>query len=201
MKKVIVLVLTLILFSNTICLAAERETFNYKDYSGLPNYKYDAFDKEWSAYGTYSKKYKDAFVVIGLQVGGTKEAITDIELYCWIRDEKNREVIYEVKGIDIMIGETIYSWKNLMVGETGSSVMLGENTKPFIEAVSKADKMAIRLNTKTSNMTYELDKSDCQPIRVIASGIIKNSAWKFINEDDLSYFTLSDALWPMEIDE
>ena len=202
MKKLVAIMLTLTLIMGVgSALGEVLGEFSISDYENAPNYDYDKFDKEWSCYGAYSKEYNDAYVVIGLECFGTANGVNCVELYCWVRDENNKNVLYDVQSIDILIGDMLYSFDDMYVDETSSWVLLGEDSKPLIEAMASTDAADIRLSYKTGSLTYELSGNDYSTtLKPIAEILKKNNTIDFsLMGESAETVRICEELFPITI--
>ena len=205
MNKLVCIIVLIFICSLFIPSFAETspapQTFDYKVFENLKGYSYDVFDKEWKYFGAYTKMYTDAFLVLGIYAAGPKEGVNDIQLYFWIRDQKNEEVTYPIKAIDIMIDDVIYSYSSVISTNTGSCVVLGENSKQLVEAISKANSMTVRFKLSMNNFTLELDKNDIHDLATAAKNLIEYNVWDYITKESVFTFKLAEALCPFTISD
>lgn len=67
MKRFLAVLMLVVMLCGCVGLAEEQK-FDYTVLEKLEGYSYDKFEKTWSYYGAYAKKYSDARLVIGIQV-------------------------------------------------------------------------------------------------------------------------------------
>ena len=192
----LVLAVVLLLPANASSLGA----FNLSVYEKLPGYTYDKFDKTWSYYKAWSKEYSNAYVVIGLQAEGTSTGVNGVSLYAWIRDASNYNVLRAITSIDILVGDTLYSC-SVYEGDTSSSTFLGEKAKPMIEAMSKANSISIRLNTKTGSMKYDIEGTEYSTgLGAAAKTFQNNHTIDFSLMGEYAYLiNMMEEMYPIEV--
>ena len=177
-KKIIVLLVILLFFISVSCFAEPLE----KAFEDKVGYKYDKFTKEWSYFQAWSHEYKDAYVVIGLQVDGDSDDQLPPELYCWIRDENNSKTINVVDKIYVLVGDDIYKFNEVYKGKSSSSVLLGKESKGFLEALSKADSITVRLYHENGHVDEEIESYDFSTsLKRGAQVILDSKIWDYVN--------------------
>lgn len=105
MKRFLAMLMTLVLLCGCFAMAEEK-TFDYKVLEGLDGYSYDKFEKTWSYYGAYAKKYSDARLVIGIQVYGDMDSVLAVQFYAKAVDNKN-ETYSMVEEVSILADDTL----------------------------------------------------------------------------------------------
>lgn len=186
MKKIIsiVLCILLLLVTTTSCLASTTTEKPLKSsFEKLNGYEIDKFTKEWSYFQAWDHQYSDAYINIGLQVIGNDEDQMPPVLYCWIRDENNREVIQPVNKILFLIGDDLYTFDNVLEMDTMSSAILGEQAKEFLEALAKANSVTIRLGFKTASIDEEIPSKDYKTtFKAAAKAILDSNIWDYVSD-------------------
>lgn len=187
MRRISSIVLCIIiLFSiTTSCLASTTTEKPLKSsFEKLKGYDLDKFTKEWSYFQAWDHQYTDAYINIGIQVNGNDEDQMPPVLYCWIRDENNSKVIQSVNKIYFLIGDALYTFDNVLEMETMSSALLGEEAKDFLEALSKANSITVRLAFKTSSIDEEIPSKEYNStLKAAAKAILNSNIWDYVSDN------------------
>ena len=150
----------------------------------MDGYSYDKFNKTWSYYQAYSHQYSDASVVVGIELDGGDVEQMPPYVYCWIRDEKNSSILYEVNKLMFLIGDDLYTFETLLPSDSSSSALLGEEAKDFLQALSNGNSMTIRLVYKTGNTDEEVLSSEYKKtFKVAAKAILDSNVWDFVSDE------------------
>jgi len=174
MKKTLVSLLLLIILSllvNQMAFATpsanitsktDDQKFDYTVLEKLKGYSYDKFNRAWSFYDAYTKKYSDAELTIGIHLEGTKESIQyPPMLYARIRKPNSRELLYTVTGLDILVDDTIFSYEKMHENEnTESAAFLYLEGKQLVEALAKGTECSVRFHTKYGSFTIDIPKTE-----------------------------------------
>ena len=182
MKKAISVLMCVVLFLSSLstCFA---DTLNKATFEKLDGYKYDKFDKTWSYYQAWSHQYKDAVVVIGINIFGGSDDQMPATLYCWIRDENNRQVLDSVNKMLFLIGDDVYSFDHVLEDDTDSSVLLGEDAKEFLQAMANASQITVRLSFKRASIDEEIKGTEySRTLKAAAKAILNSNIWDCIDE-------------------
>ena len=187
MKKILSFILAgLLILSLAVPCFAEGGEFDYAAALGdLEGYSFDKFDKQWKYYRAYTKSYSDAKVIIGMHAIGEKggSALYDVSLYVKILD-LDGNILYEVKSIDLLLGEALYSYKNLYVAEDASFAFLGEDGQLLIEALAACDPedASVRLGWGTSQLSFDLDPDMLTDSLIeFCQAYLENDLWAYCN--------------------
>ena len=204
MKRTISLILVVIfLCSFSPYSFADEKEFDFKSALGdRDGYEYDKFDKAWSYYGAYSKKFDDARIVVGIQTmsnsGESGPAFTT--LYVKIMDTKG-DKLYDAESIDFLIGEDIYSYETMLQMDTESAVILAEDGQLLIKAIKKSDAadVAIRIGIKNKGSITldDLDSSEYNELKEFCRVYIKYNLWDYHTDKDSS--NLYESYFPLKI--
>ena len=182
MKRILTFLLCVIIVfaSTSTCIA---DTLDKSAFENLDGYKYDKFTKKWSYFQAYSHEYKDAYLVVGIEVYGGNEEQMPPTLYCWIRDEKNNDVLHEVNKMMFLIGDDLFTFNNLFISDSSSTALLGEESKEFLEALSNGKEMSIRLSFKTGSIDEEVKSSEFEKtFKAAAKAILKSNIWDYVSD-------------------
>lgn len=183
MKKYTAFILALFLLFSFSISFAEEDQFDSSFFKGKSGYEYDKFDKSWSYFKAFSKQYRDAYVVIGLNCSEENNEYLS-NFYCWIRDAQNRTVLDSVNEIWIMVGDDIYHMGYVYEGETSSSFFMGPNAKEMIKAMSLASSVTIRLGIERGNMDFEIKGTEYSTtLKEAASNINKSGILDYCGND------------------
>lgn len=87
MKRFLAVLMLVVMMCGCVGLAEEQK-FDYTVLEKLDGYSYDKFEKTWSYYGAYAKKYSDARLVIGIQVDGDKDSVLAVQFYAKSRGQQ-----------------------------------------------------------------------------------------------------------------
>ena len=105
MKRFLAVLMLVVMMCGCVGLAEEQK-FDYTVLEKLDGYSYDKFEKTWSYYGAYAKKYSDARLVIGIQVDGDKDSVLAVQFYAKAVDNKN-ETYSMVEEVSILADDTL----------------------------------------------------------------------------------------------
>lgn len=197
MKKLLVCLLILLLAGSAFAETQTRHDMSI--FESMQNYAYDKFDKEWNCHGAYQKIYSDAKLVVGLQVDGNDNGPTFLpHLYAWIRKPDNTAALYNVNSIDILVGETLYSYPKWQLGEALSYVFLGEkNGKALVEAMAEADEISVRLNHSLGNVSIDITPEEYSTtLKPMARALVDFDIWSYIDSPDTANW---ENAYPLEI--
>ena len=193
MKRLSVMLLILTLLCGIACAEetiSAPPKHDMKIFEKLERYDYDKFDKDWSCHGAFLKEYSDATIVLGLQIYGDNIGPTFVPyIYAWYRDADNINVQAKITGVDILINDVLYSFKNMEKRDTLSLVFLGEkNGKELVKALAKAEEISFRLNYAANSVSYDLDKEayEATKIKELAQAIVEFDIWSYIDDPDVS---------------
>lgn len=157
-------------------------TFDYSVLKNLDGYDYDAFDKQWSFYRAYTKKYSDAYLVIGLQAWGVAGSgnVEEVQLYvkCLDNSGDKKDTFYQFQ---FLIDDKLYATSGIPIhGTTSDYVILYDNGYEFVKAIANASSVSVKLSSLKGSLTIELDKAQfASSLKDWCSIMIENSAWDY----------------------
>ena len=208
MKRIVaMMVVAVILFATAGMAMAEGNEFKLEDFEGFPGYRYDKFEKKWIANATYTKKYSDAELVLGMTITGDKKNVTGpVMLYGWVRDKKNNEGLYQVIEVNLLIDETVITFENLAGDKDNWTAPIdSENGMVFAKKLSNAKSVSLKYKFKTGSISLDLSKKDFNELKEFSKSLVSINPWQFILDDkglDMKgYDDIIKARWPMEIEE
>ena len=208
MKRFLVMVAVVVMVVGMVWMAtADEKKYDWTVYENAPGYSYDKFEKKWEIYATYKKQYSDANLVFGLMLGGGKESVYGPPaLYGWIRDKKNTEGLYQITSVNVLIDDTLVTFKTLVGDKEQWNVLIdSENGMIFAKKLSNAKSISIRYKYKTGTISVDLEEKDIDRFRNFGKLLVENDPWQFIhNEKGYTKAVYDKAIkerWPMEIDE
>ena len=190
MKKSVIVLLVLVLtfgFFNVRAETTEDIVWTEVLEEDGVNFSYDKFDKQWEYYGAYVKKYSDATFVWGIQVVGernSKSKISGIYVYSWVRDEYNRESIYKIESMKVLIGDKIFTLP-MQVGENSSYVWIAREDadRQFLVELMSAKEVSIKLDLGSNTFSMDLPGEDIEDIKTVARDIIKFRMFDYCDEE------------------
>ena len=165
-------------------------------------YSYDKFDHEWKYYEAYVKRFTDASFVLGLQAIGEKggDNLSETDLYVKLL-KTDGSVYATVSSIDLLIDDEVYSFKDMIKFESGTSmVLLGENGNLLIEALGFCDANSVSVRVKTDKDTYtiELDAVELtQSLKEFCRTYLVAGMWNYCVDYD--YCARVEAKYPLYI--
>ena len=175
MKKLIVAVLAFVL-SCSLCYATSTETtttFDHTILSQYEGYSYDKFEKQWDLYGAFSKKYSDAFIVVGIKAFGTKTTVDGIYFYAWFRDADNLQKIRTIEEIQFLADDTLITIP-FKSGDTEDFSPITGEYAAILKTLYEAKEVTMRLCTEMYH--YDFDASEYDLSRLLqACGIISRN--------------------------
>lgn len=202
MKRLISIIVLMILCTS-VCFA-EVGKYDVSIYEDAPNYSYDKFEKTWMASSPYLHQYSDATVVIGLKIGGNANAVElPPALYAWVRDVNNTTNKYTVSGIQLLIGETVYSMPMLDAGTEAIALLSSTVGKTLLEELVKVDGISVKLKWATGSIVEEIAEDDFTELKSMAQKCLDTDIWNFVNGavgDKKACDELIEQLWPMEVE-
>lgn len=208
MKKLVLLLTVLMLcFSCASALAVtaagdavvEFEPFDHTVLKKLPGYEYDKFEKYWSYYGACSKKYSDAYIVIGIQADEdtTYEGGVFCQLYCWFRDENNRNTLYDIDELMILADDTLITCQ-MKVGTNDSYVMITPESEEVLKLIAEAKSLTFRLCYGSRYTTIEPTAEDRREMQAVAKNMMK---YNMIDYCDPAFANWSALQYPITIEK
>ena len=197
MKKTLATILLVsILFYAMMAQAETVTAFDYNVLKNLDGYSYDKFEKSWSYYGAYGKQYSDAYLVIGLDVGGTDTEVTGVALYAWIRDENNKEKYTDIKEIMILADDVLITCP-LLVMETSSTVYVTEKSEEMLKHIADAKELMFKIITPTTSITIEPTAMETAELRTAARVMYEHHLVKY---SDSSLMNTVELMFPITIE-
>lgn len=204
MKRTISLILAVILICFAVpCTFADSNEFDYQSVlGGRDGYEYDKFDKSWSYYRAYAKRFSDAAIVVGLRVESEsgQKAPSLTSLYVKIMNN-NGSKLYDVTSIDFLIGDDLYSYESMLAMDTSSSVIIAQNGLLLFQAIrdSNASDVAIRIGTKErGNFTLDnLDTVEWNYLKEFCQVYLECNIWDYFVDKDTP--TLYESYFPLTI--
>ena len=168
-------------------LTGEKENkkdFDISVYEEYATYQYDKFTKEWTCHAAYTKKYRDANAVFGLQIKGNKTSINSSPvIYGWIKDEKNSKVLYEIKSVDILVDETVFSLNELIDNSgTWYAYLDSKVGKVFIDKLRYAKEIAVKYHYGSSAISFDIGSAEVLNFNMLSNVIYENDAWEYIED-------------------
>lgn len=218
MKKIVILVsiVLCVLMVSSVAFAEsttgeavteETKAFDRTVYESSENYSYDKFDKTWSVYAAYSKKYSDAVIVFGLKVEGNKDSVQlPPYFYVWVRESNNQDTKWKITGLQIIANDLIFSAKEILVDDSSSILLLdSEKGKQLLSAITEGKELDFKVIFSTGSHIESITGDDYEEIKQLAKLIVENDAWAFVVDDkgnDMStYDKLIEKTYPIEIIE
>ncbi|MBR1584650.1 MAG: hypothetical protein IJ662_03835 [Clostridia bacterium] len=180
--------------------AASTKKFDHTVLKNLNGYEYDKFDKTWTYYQVYDQKYSDANVYIGIQMEGDKDGISYAPmLYVKIVDPFTGKPLHTVKALDILIDDTVYSYKKMLEGDTSSSVLLGRDGRNLVKAIANSkSNIDVKITLDYYSLTLEMThKKLTENLIAISKKLIHFKVWDYLNYDTVDFF---EALYPLITD-
>lgn len=157
MKRFLSMLMTLVLLCGCFAMA-EVKTFDYKVLEGLDGYSYDKFEKAWSYYGAYAKKYSDARLVIGVQVDGDKDSVQAVVFYAKAVDTKN-ETYSTVEEVSILADDILITCK-LMPTDGQQTTLVLKSNADALQAIVNAKEISFKVKMKIGSVTLEPTMED-----------------------------------------
>lgn len=183
-RNLLLFLCLLLLFSVILPFNAFAEKTLQSYFEKLDGYKVDKFTKDWSYFQAWSHEYSDAYVVIGIHVQGDEKQAPPL-FYSWIRDEKNQDVLYEVVRLAFLIDDKFYLVYP-SAGSDSSGTFLTKEAKGFLEALSKANSVSVRLTGSRSGRNMDLDedisgKEYNSTLKAAAKAILNSNIWEYVD--------------------
>ena len=182
----LITLMVLILTLTSISSNAEN-LFDASVYEKGPNYRYDKFDKQWRTLGAYLKRYSDATSVLGLQIGGDDDRVIGPPfLYFWFRDTQNKEIVYQIEQIQILVGDDVFTAESVLVGDSDSQLPLdSKRGKALLIKMTEVEGISVKLKYKTGSIVEEINSDQYSELKELARLIVDNDAWEYVQSEDL----------------
>ncbi len=163
-------------------IVPEKKDFDLSLYENYSEYKYDRFSREWNCYASFLKKYKDAFLVFGLKLHGTKDKVLEPPMiYGWVRDVDNVENKYSITHLIILVDDTLYNVKKTIEEETFWCAYLDNTTgRKLIEQIQNANEIAVKYYYKSGSIEFEIDDKTISKMNELSRIIVKANTWDYI---------------------
>ena len=133
---------------------AEEQKFDYTVLEKLDGYSYDKFEKTWSYYGAYAKKYSDARLVIGIQVDGDKDSVLAVQFYAKAVDNKN-ETYSMVEEVLILADDTLITCTLMPIDGEQVTLVLTSNADA-LQAIANAKEISFKVKAIPHNSSAAL---------------------------------------------
>ena len=143
MKRFLAVLMLVVMMCGCVGLAEEQK-FDYTVLEKLDGYSYDKFEKTWSYYGAYAKKYSDARLVIGIQVDGDKDSVLAVQFYAKAVDNKN---------------DTLITCKLMPIDGEQVTLVLTSNADA-LQAIANAKEISFKVKMKLGSITLEPTMED-----------------------------------------
>lgn len=157
MKRFLAVLMLVVMMCGCVGLAEEQK-FDYTVLEKLDGYSYDKFEKAWSYYGAYAKKYSDARLVIGVQVDGDKDSVQAVVFYAKVVDTKN-ETYSTVEEVSILADDTLITCK-LMPTDGQQTTLVLKSNADALQAIVNAKEISFKVKMKIGSVTLEPTMED-----------------------------------------
>lgn len=157
MKRFLAVLMLVVMMCGCVGLAEEQK-FDYTVLEKLDGYSYDKFEKTWSYYGAYAKKYSDARLVIGIQVDGDKDSVLAVQFYAKAVDNKN-ETYSMVEEVSILADDTLITCKLMPIDGEQVTLVLTSNADA-LQAIANAKEISFKVKIKLGSITLEPTMED-----------------------------------------
>ena len=125
--------------------------------------------KEWY------KKYNNSVIGIGLKViGNDDEGLVPPFIYCFINDKNNTSPLYFVDEFYILIDDVSYYFELVDQTSECSLAWLALDSYKFLEALSEADSISIKIGSITAEIPTKEYKTT---IKEAAKVILESEMW------------------------
>lgn len=160
--------------------------FNYSVLKEYQGYKYDRFSKSWN----YSRVINlSESIFLRIYILGDKYIYHPPEIFLSFFPEKRSGAF--VNSIDILVGDMLYTFKNLRYLEDNESSVffyLGSIGRQMVEDIPKAKTISFRLTFRDNRQsTYELKSQTFSPLSVWCKNIIKHKVFELFQPQMLTY--------------
>ena len=183
------------------------EAFDGSAFAGLDGYTFDKFTKTWRYDQMYIQTYSDARIVVGLRASGGENGPDMPTLYAKIiaaddtdpLNALNLNIKYSVNGIDLLIGDLVFSYDAVYRGDDGSSVVLGEKGKSVVLAMANADEISVRVRCKATSTSFDISAEDyAATLKPVAENLIRFDLWSSVSDADGAW-AASEQRFPLVV--
>lgn len=161
------------------------DTFNLAEFEFLKGYEYNKFDRTWTCDSAFTIEDSGAHIAVGLHIDGDSNGPTYVPyIYSWIRNADDGQTMFDVIGIDFLIGDCVYTYPTIRVGDNISYVFAGANNgQTLIEALSTALEISVRLRYSSGNVILEITPDGyASSIKPLAKALVKCAVWEYVDD-------------------
>ena len=193
MRKTFVSLFMVFLFI-IMAFSAYADGFDHKAVFGdFEGYVYDKFDKEWSVYSEHVEEKSNGSFALCFKSFGEKGGENLSETFFAVAFLNNKEYA-DIRSIDVLIGDDLYSYNNLINESDVSRVYIGENGNLLIEALATCDPSNVAVRIKdAAGKAYSVDlnaKQFEETLKHFCAVYVLNRVW--------DYEVYSDAVAQLE---
>lgn len=161
------------------------KSFDGSTLAKYKGYEYDKFEKSWRYYAQIQTNEPLALMA---RLGGKDGLLSDPPIFYFTQRDAESLDGSLIKAIDILIGDTVFSFERLRYMERFTFFYLGSTGRQMVEAMAKAKNISVRLTLKDSiPETYNINSQAFAPLKTWCTNIVKQKVFDFYQASDMSY--------------
>lgn len=204
MKKALAFFVVLLLIASLSVSAygdtsAEKKTFDYTVFEKYSNYQYDKFEDYWYYYEAYMETFSDAYVIIGIDVGGVTTVDDNINtptMYVKVLDTDIKPLA-KVKRIDFIVDDdTKYTYEKMLETDDASTIWFATQGKQLVEAIANSKSISAKITMEHNSIKFDLDQNQVDnSLKVICKALLENNVWDYLAESSNKF----EEVFPLTI--
>lgn len=161
------------------------KSFDGSTLAKYKGYEYDKFEKSWRYNAQIQTNEPLALMA---RLGGKDGLLSDPPIFYFTQRDAESLDGSLIKAIDILIGDTVFSFERLRYMERFTFFYLGSTGRQMVEAMAKAKTISVRLTLKDSmRETYNIKSQAFAPLKTWCTNIVKQKVFDFYQASDMSY--------------
>lgn len=161
------------------------KSFDGSTLAKYKGYEYDKFEKSWRYNAQIQTNEPLALMA---RLGGKDGLLSDPPIFYFTQRDAESLDGSLIKAIDILIGDTVFSFERLRYMERFTFFYLGSTGRQMVEAMAKAKTISVRLTLKDSiPETYNINSQAFAPLKTWCTNIVKQKVFDYYQASDMSY--------------
>ena len=172
-------------------LAVAEKRIDYQQLDAQYGYAFDALDKRWQHTHTFTVKYADATIVLGLTTEGnrTDRVFAPTVLYAQFLDLDGKP-LRKIEKIDVYAANKHYTFKTLIQQDNLSYCLLGTLGRQMLQSFLDAEQITLNLWYNTDHFTIldVLPEHHATSFKAFAEKTVEEDVFAAYPEDLLQRF-------------
>ena len=161
----------------------ETKTFDYTVLEKYPGYNYDKFYKSWVYIGSYSKKFAEAIINVGINLSDDKASGT-LSPFLFVQAiNASGKSVYVPTDIAFLVDDKVYTYSNLFESGNQYGVFLGNIGKQMIEDIANARKISIEITFSIGALPLDPTMEELLEFITICKNLVKHNIWDYVGDN------------------